>query len=186
MKENEPKKFSTQPLSIGITSITSSTGSSVRTLHAIGVGFICLVLLYAVVDKLFHWSSFLTALTYYPFLPYEYRTIIAYPILLVEFTLFAGLMVPVTRAVALGGCTILFGLFTFVTYVLYRVSPGSECACFFSFGSTRADLLHVVQNIALTGLSLFLWKSPPDGRSAAKESTGDNNSRISRIDPKST
>lgn len=157
-----------RPLSIATEADFLKT--SMRTLYSVGVGFIGLVLLYAVVDKLFHWSAFLTALTYYPFLPYEYRTTIAYPVLILESGLAAGLILPSTRRAALIGCCGLFGLFAVVTYTLHSVNPESACGCFFSFGSTKADLLHVAQNITLTALSLFLWRSSPKRSPMPKES----------------
>lgn len=98
------------------------------------------------------------------------RTILAYPVLILESALFAGLIIPSTRRLTLIGCGGLFGLFAVVTFLVYNLSPESTCGCFFSFGSTKADLLHVAQNMALTGLALFLWRSSPDGTPMANES----------------
>lgn len=132
---------------------------SMKALQIIGTFFIGLVLALGGIDKIIHWEEFQFALSKYPFLPDQNRTVWASMVVALELLLAAFLVRRTWRKYVLGACSVVFMVFALVVYILYRLQEGAACGCFFSFGSTKANLLHVVQNVALAVLSLFLSRS---------------------------
>jgi len=143
-------------------------------LHRIGTVFIVLVLTGSAIDKVAHWGAFQAALGNYTFLGSTYRNTIAFAVVIVEFLLSAALIGKRWRQYALLACVGLFSIFAVALYILYQFHPGVACGCVFSFGLTKVDTHHVVQNVLLAALCFLLWHTLPGRKVKQVDQTNRN------------
>lgn len=109
------------------------------------------------VDKLFHYSEFIGALRGYKFVPSGIAQYISVPLILAEVWTGVGLFVPTLRRIA--SLVGVFLILNFTAAILgnYFLSPGSSCGCWFTFYSGSVTVGHMVQNLCLIGLLIFLY-----------------------------
>lgn len=109
------------------------------------------------IDKALHWNEFLKVLGNYPFVPAGFQTLVAFPAVLLELYVGISLLIPATRQNALLYASGLFLVFTIAIVSLYSLKEGAPCGCMFSFGSTKADIPHIIQNLSFSVLCFCLW-----------------------------
>jgi hypothetical protein len=121
-----------------------------------------------VVDKLIHWSPFVLTLEQNPFVPASLAAAAGGGVVAVESFVAVTILIPRTRRTGFLTASLLFGVFTLVIAALLFLTPGARCGCTFLLGYDTADPRHLVLNILLTILSVFIWRTEPYDRSPSE------------------
>ncbi len=114
------------------------------------------VFLLAALDKVLHWPLFLVSLEGYGVLPPHFLALFAALVVGIELFTSITLLWPALRRHALILAASLFTLFALAVVYLMLVAPHSPCGCIFTVGSWKADLNHLLLNLVLGALALFL------------------------------
>jgi len=128
----------------------------VRLVRVCSVITLSTVLLLAALDKVLHWPLFLVSLEGYGVRPPYLRALFAALVVGIELFTSITLLWPALRRHALVLVASLFAVFALAVVYLMLVAPDSPCGCIFTVGSWKADLNHLVLNLVLGALALFL------------------------------
>lgn len=118
-----------------------------------------------VLDKLIHWSPFVFTLEQNPLIPAPLAAAVGGGVVAVESCVAVAILAPRTRHAGFLAASVLFGAFTVVIAVLIVLTPGARCGCTFLLGYDTAEPRHLVINVLLTTLSVFIWRTEPSDRS---------------------
>ncbi len=121
------------------------------------VFFVAIVFVLAGIDKLFHYSGFVTALGSYALLPQSFAPFVAMPLIGVEILVGLAIFSSRLRASALLAAATLLATFTVALTVNLFVLPGSICGCWFTVTLGTATEAHIAQNLFMLGLTLIGW-----------------------------
>ena len=123
---------------------------------------------FAAIDKLLHFSGFVTAIHSYQLLPssLEYSTAIFF--LMAEFAIALGLLTKRWRRPACVSAVLLLGTFT-VVYL--AVNPAGVCGCWFTLTLNSGGYFHILQNLVFIALAILTWmddrSTKPDASSVS-------------------
>lgn len=119
--------------------------------------FLAGVFLFTGADKLFHYQGFTNALGSYEIVPNGVAQYLALPLILSELWVGLGLVVKSWRRTAAVISAALLTAFTVALTFNYFHMPGIPCGCWFSITLGTANLNHILMNLTLFGLAIFVW-----------------------------
>ena len=119
--------------------------------------FLALVLVFAGVDKLFHYEGFTKVLAQILFLPDAIAENLAFAVILLEIGAGIGLLRSQwRRSAALCGAVLLSG-FTAGLAITYWTGAISTCGSWFTLTLSRSTGQHIIQNLLLIALALSIF-----------------------------
>jgi hypothetical protein len=137
-----------------------------KTLTALSAFLLGGILLFAAGDKVLHYDRFVATLLNNPLVPASLGSPVASAVVAMEFFIAVCLVLPSLRRHGFALSAVLFCLFAGVIAALMLEHSASPCGCWMSFGSGRADLSHLLLDVACGTLSAYLWWA---GRDAEEE-----------------
>jgi hypothetical protein len=146
-----------------------------RALTVVSAVLLSGILLFAAVDKAVHYDRFVLALLKNPFVPPPLVSPVATAVVVTEIYVAVCVVIPSLRRRGYVLSAVLFLFFSGVIGALILSSSDSSCGCWMSVGSGRADLSHLLLNIACGLLSVFLWWA---GGSTAEETAAAGTTRV--------
>jgi uncharacterized membrane protein len=108
----------------------------------------------AAIDKLAHFSGFITAIWSYHILPERTVRFAAIFIIMAELAIALGLLTKRWRQSACLAAVLLLATFT----IVYLVAPPEGiCGCWFTLTLNTGGPVHILQNLIFIGLSVLTW-----------------------------
>ena len=127
---------------------------------------------FAAIDKVIHFSGFVTAIHSYQVLPTSLEYSAAIFFLMAEFAIALGLLTKRWRRPACIAAVLLLGTFT-VVYL--AVNPEGVCGCWFTLTLNSGGYFHILQNLVFIALAILTWmdhRSTKPDASSVLYSTG--------------
>ena len=142
-------------------------------LKSIPTLFLGVLFILTAIDKVFHYSGFVTALASYVIVIPGSAAYLAPTVILVELLLGAALLLPAYRGPAALLATAMLLAFTVALAVNYVFKPGAVCGCWFTLTLGKGTGMHLAQNLALIGLAFAVWmETRLDERTSLTPSVG--------------
>jgi len=121
------------------------------------LALLSLLLLFAGIDKLAHYTRFVTTLDNNVLTPPASSYMLALFIPLAEIWIAICIIPRATRGKAVLGCSLMLALFAVALAVNHRYHPNMPCGCWFSLTLSEATVPHIFQNILLSFLAFTVW-----------------------------
>lgn len=122
--------------------------------YVLGVIFVV-----AGVNKILHYSLFVDEISAYGVVPTHIIAYLASPLILAEIWVGVGLFFGSWRKLAAISSSVLLVFFGVVLSVGYLKGSSSACGCWLPIGSQTIGPVHIVQDLVLLGLSIFVWSN---------------------------
>lgn len=113
---------------------------------------------FAAIDKLTHFSGFVTAVQSYQLLPHKVGVSAAIFFIMAEVAIALGLVTRRWRRPACLAAVLLLATFT-TAYLLAR--PEGVCGCWFTLTLNSGGTFHILQNLVFIGLAILTWFDGP-------------------------
>lgn len=149
-----------------------------RWISVVSAFFLAAVLLYAGIDKAFHYNGFVDALTSYVLVPAGLAQTLAPAVILAEIWIGLGLLWKPWRGWAALTGAVTLGVFTIALAVNQIYAPGTVCGCWFTVTLGQSSAMHIVSNLVLMGLALTLWWDLRPERESTRDVTLQTASRV--------
>jgi uncharacterized membrane protein YphA (DoxX/SURF4 family) len=128
-----------------------------KTVTALSAFFLGIVFIVAGVNKLFNYSLFVKEVSSHGILRMDIIRYLTFPLILAEIWTGLGLFVGQWRKAAAMSSTLLLMIFTIILFANYLSGSTTACGCLLPFESRSIGPLHIIRDLVLLGLSIFVW-----------------------------
>jgi len=118
-----------------------------------------IIFVVAGVNKILHYSLFIAQISAYGAIAMYIAPYLASPLILAEIWVGLGLFVGSWRKLAAISSNVLLVIFGVVLSMGYFKGSNSACGCLLPIGSQTIGLIHIIQDLVLVGLSIFVWSN---------------------------